>query len=115
MVPFFSMENEIFAVEPGDIGVTLVARRSASSTAAHRSLFGHVSVSLRRSREGLDVPKDVLLVAQVGFDRRPDAGDLRMADDLYRRIVDLVAKALAEREARARRAAPATPAPAPPS
>ena len=34
MVPFFSEpENEIFAVEPGDIGYYPAARRSASSTA----------------------------------------------------------------------------------
>jgi len=77
MVPFFSEpENEIFAVQPGDIGY-YPGRQTICIFYGDTEPFGHVSV-FAKVTEGLDVlktwGKEILEVGSIGVVMRETAG-----------------------------------------
>ena len=78
MVPFFSEpENEIFAVEPGDIGY-YPGRQTICIFYGDTEPFGHVSV-FAKVTEGLDVLKDLGSRDPAG--RARSASRCRRSDD----------------------------------
>ena len=118
MVPFFSEpENEIFAVEPGDIGY-YPGRQTICIFYGDTEPFGHVSV-FAKVTEGLDVLKDLGSRDPAGrVDRRPDAGDLsdgRRPHRPHRRPRRQGARRARGRRLAPRLRAPPRPPPRPPS